>query len=130
MILQTCCPPAYNCPEKFRRWRLSEQVIEAVAVEGVAFAGGRFETVAVDNRDLALLEADQAGALKFARSLGDAGASDAEHRRQKLVRHGDDIRGMPCPRHQEPAGATLLDRVETITRGSLCAEVEECIGEA
>src|SRR3954452_20770775 len=47
-------------PEKFRRCRMSEQVIEAVAV---------------DNRDLTLLEADQAGALKLARSLGDAGAS-------------------------------------------------------
>ena len=45
-------------PEKFRRWRLSEQVIEAVAVERVALAGGPFETVTVDNRDLALLEAD------------------------------------------------------------------------
>ena len=45
-------------PEKFRRWRLSEQVIEAVAVERVALASGPFETVAVDNRDLALLEAD------------------------------------------------------------------------
>src|SRR3954469_19608628 len=117
-------------PEKFRRWRLSEQVIEAVAVERVALAGGSFETVAVDNRDLTLLEADQAGALKLARGLGDASASDAEHRRQELVRHWDDIRGMPCPRHQEPAGATLLDRVETIARGSLCAEVEEHIGEA
>src|SRR3954464_2304512 len=27
-------------PEKFRRWRLSEQVIETVAVERVALAGG------------------------------------------------------------------------------------------
>ena len=108
-------------PKKFRRWRLSEQVIEAVAVERVALAGGPLETVAVDDRDLALLEADQAGALKLARGLGDTGASDAEHRRQELMRHWDDIRGMPCPRHQEPAGTTLLYRVETIARRGLCA---------
>ena len=45
-------------PEKFRRWRLSEQVIEAVAVERVALqaAPSRLSWLIIVH--LALLEAD------------------------------------------------------------------------
>src|SRR3954454_8034437 len=103
-------------PKIFAGGDLSEQAIETVAIEHIALAGGAFEAVAIGDRDFALLEANQAGALELPRSFGDAGASDAEHRRQELVRHRNDVRGMSRPRHQEPAGTTLLNRVETIAR--------------
>jgi hypothetical protein len=45
------------------------------------------------------------------------------------MRHRHDIVLQPVMRHQQPTGASLLDRVEPIARGGLCAEIEQRVVE-
>ena len=50
-----------------RATRLSEQADEPIVIDAVALAGSRFEAVAVDNRKLAVVIANQAGTLELQR---------------------------------------------------------------
>ena len=48
-------------------------------VHPVTFAGGCFEAVAIDNCDLAMVVADEPGALEFPSSFGNPGSAYTEH---------------------------------------------------
>ena len=48
-------------------------------VDVVALAGRRFEALAIDDGDLAMVVSDQFGTLKLTSDLGDPGAPYTEH---------------------------------------------------
>jgi hypothetical protein len=99
-------------------------------IDAVALAGIRFEAVAIDDRKLAVMIANQAGALELSGDAGDPGAPYAKHRGEELVREGHPIRLDAIESHEQPPGAPLLDRVEPIARRGLRAEVQYGFGEA
>ena len=53
---------------------LSEQADEPIVIDAVALAGIRFKAVAVDNRKLAVVIANQAGALKLSSDISNPSA--------------------------------------------------------
>ena len=99
-------------------------------IDAVALAGIRFEAVPIDDRKLAVVIANQAGALELSGDIGDPGAPYSKHRGEELVREGHPIRLNTVNRHEQPPGAPLLDRVEPIARRGLRAEVQYGFGEA
>src|SRR5437762_7669022 len=99
-------------------------------IDAVAFAGGRLEAVAISDRDLAVMVADQSRALQLASSHGHPCAPHSEHRGEELVRHRHDIQLNAVVRHEQPTSESLLDRVQPIAGRSLGAEVHESGGEA
>jgi len=68
---------------------------------------------------MAAMVADKPGVLKPASRDGDPGAPDAEKQREELVgdRHG--VRANTVTRIQQPACATLFDRMQAIAGGCL-----------
>jgi hypothetical protein len=120
------CTMADEVPSFFpvRTGRRSlEQSDEPLMIDAVAFAGGRFQAFAIDDRELAVMIADQPGALELSGGMGNPGAPHAKHRGKELVREGHPIRLNAVDRHEQPPGAPLLDRVEPIARCGLRAEV-------
>ena len=66
----------------------------------VTAAGGRFETVAVENTDVAPAVADQIALLQGAGGVGNGNPQHAEHVAQKLLRETKLIRSQAIARHQ------------------------------
>src|SRR6185369_1336282 len=56
-----------------------ERSDKPVMVDVVALAGRRFEALAIDDGDLAMVVSDQSGTLKLTSDLGDPGAPYTEH---------------------------------------------------
>src|ERR1700732_892150 len=108
----------------------SEPLLEPSVVDAVALASGRFEAGVIDNRDLTAMVADQPGALQLSRNRRDSGAAHAEHRRQEFMRYRHDVRLDAVARHQQPARATLLHRMDPVAGGGLRAHVQNSCGEA
>ena len=53
---------------------MSQQADEPIVIDAIALAGIRFEAVAVDNRKLAVVIANQAGALELSSDIGNPSA--------------------------------------------------------
>jgi hypothetical protein len=133
--LLVVCTLADRSAEFFRlaEWgdaRSSEQADEPIVIDAVALAGIRFEAVAIDDRELAVMIANQPGALELSGDIGDPGAPYAKHRGEELVRERHPIRLNAVNRHEQPSGAPLLDRVKSIAGRSLAAKVQDGFGEA
>ena len=79
--LQRCwfvCTLSDRAPDFFtspkRTTRVSEQADEPIVIDAVALAGIRFKAVAVDNRKLAVVITNQAGALELSSDIGNPSA--------------------------------------------------------
>jgi hypothetical protein len=59
--------------------RSSEQPVKSIVIDAVALAGGRFEAVAIDDREQAAMVADQARALELSGGIGDPGTPHTKH---------------------------------------------------
>ena len=106
-----------------------KQTHQPVVVDAEALAGRRFEALAIDDREFPVMVANEPRALKLAGGFGDPGAPHAEHRRQELVRHRQNVALQPVTRHEQPTGATLLDGVKAVASGGLSTQVEESLDE-
>ena len=61
------------------------QALYFLSDDAVALAGGRFETLVVENPDFALRVRDQTGGLEYAQGYGDSGPARTQHHRQELM---------------------------------------------
>jgi hypothetical protein len=59
--------------------RSSEQPVKSIVIDAVALAGGRFEAVAIDDREQAAMVADQARALELSGGIGNPGTPHTKH---------------------------------------------------
>jgi len=94
-------------------------------INRVALASGRFQALMIDDGDPTVAIVDKSSALEFSRDRGDPGPPSAKHRGQELMgqRHG--VRLNAIAGHQQPACAALFDRMKSITRRGLRAEIEK-----
>src|SRR6186997_289674 len=85
----------------------------------VASTGSRFEADPIKHRDLAVSVPDQLLPLKASRRLGHAGAPDAQHVREELVRQLEGVAMGPILSHQEPPRQPLVEMVKAVASGGL-----------
>src|SRR5947209_2025631 len=104
---------------------MSQQPVELFLADQVAFAGAPFEAGSVEDRHASATVFDKFPALQFTRNLGHAGAPDTKHHSQKFLGEQKLIRVHTIARHQEPAAAPLLNRMEMSACGRLCHLIEE-----
>src|SRR6266542_5311647 len=97
----------------------SHQPLVFGADELVALASGFLEPFAVEDADSSAAVVDDLAALQHAGRSRDAGAADAKHLRQKLLRQDDLVAGDPVVRHEQPSCAPLLDRMDAVAGGGL-----------
>ena len=98
--------------------RLSKAV-KVRANDRVAFAGRRFQTLSIANRDASTSVADQSSLLQHAGNHTDSRTLHTEHDRQKLMAQLEVLLVHPVVRHQQPAGTPLLHRVHRVARDGL-----------
>src|SRR5579863_3078009 len=103
----------------------SEQAIKFSLGNAVALAGMADQAAAVDDRDVAAVVADKAGALQSAGRNRNAGTLHAQHHGQEFLREQKLVRLHAVVRHQQPATTSLLYGVKVIARGRLRDLVEE-----
>ena len=86
---------------------------------GIALTSSHLEAKPVQNGEPTALAADQASLLKVVQGRGDGHAVSAEHLGQMLLGewHGTSVH--PIERHQHPARATLLDRMQRVAGNGL-----------
>src|SRR5512134_3036251 len=85
----------------------------------VTTASGCFETLPVENADVAPAVTDQISLLQGAGGLGHGDPQYAQHAAQQLLRQTKVIRSHAVARHQEPAGEAGFDQVKTVAGGGL-----------
>src|SRR5512145_291405 len=94
----------------------------------IAAASGRFETLAIENPDVAAAVPDQVAPLESAGGLVDLGPSHSEHVRQEGLRKEKLLRQHTVAGHQQPACEASLDRVEAVARDRLPRLRQLCAG--
>ena len=88
--------------------------------DAVALAGCFFQSSPVDNLYISATVGDESRFLQHPGRHGHAGASSAQHLRQKFLRQGHRIRSDPVGAHQQPPRQSLIHFMQTITGGNLC----------
>jgi len=71
---------------------------------------------------------NESASLQIPQNNSHAGAPDAKHLREELVRNFKLITFDAIVRHQEPAATAFLDRVMPIAGGQLCQLREKGVG--
>ena len=99
-------------------------------IDAVALASIRLEAVAINNRELAVVIANQAGALELSGDSGDPGTAHAKHGGEEFLRERHRIRLNAVESHEQPPRAPLLDRMEPIASRGLRGEVKKRFDEA
>jgi len=103
--------PAGACRLVMPAARSQNTIVQLVRGE-VTTARTRFQTLAVEDRDLAAAVADQRLPLQGRRCLRYTDATHAEHVGENLVRCVEVIRARAIVRHQQPPCQASLDDVE------------------
>jgi hypothetical protein len=104
-----------------------EESVEIVAGDSVAFARGGLQALAVEDSHLAAAVRDGARALERLGGDGHGRAPDAEQPGELVVGECKLAGADAVVRHQEPARAALLERVEAVARHRLRDLVEEVL---
>src|SRR5262245_905140 len=99
--------------------RLAEQALELRFGDAIEAIGAFFKSVAVHNRDSAARRRDQAPALEMAKGNRHAGAADAQHQSQEIMREVELIAFEPVMRHQQPARAALFNGTVSVGKRSV-----------
>src|SRR6202034_1362317 len=88
--------------------------------DAVAFAGGAFQFLAVQNSNRTPRIFDDPPFLQPSRRQANAGTIGSQHHRQKIVSDAQQSRTDPILRQQEPPRKPLFNVVQAIAAGSLC----------
>src|SRR6201999_2246006 len=88
------------------------QSVRELPDHGIALARGAFETITVQDADVAALVLDQPDTLECACRQGDGGAAGAKHLCQKLLCDEEFLSLSAVLEHQYPTSEPLLDFVQ------------------
>src|SRR5713226_1483998 len=94
-------------------------MIETFCHDPIALTGGLFETVPINNGDLAALVTDQPCVLKGASSHRDGSAWSAHHEGNDFLGKVNSVSFHPVVGYQKPAAESLFRSVKAITNGRL-----------
>ena len=93
----------------------ADQPVKCGPHDAVALAGRLFQAATIHDRNAPASVADQSGALQRPGDHRYPGTARPEHFREKLMRDIEFIALDAVVRHEQPATATLLDRMKPIT---------------
>src|ERR1700761_6979795 len=109
-----------RCPERYKipgAARYACQFYELLLDDRVALACRVLKAKTVSDGYPAACVVDKTSLLQHSRGNGNAGSSDAQHHRQKLVRHRECVALAAVVCHEQPASEALFDMVPTVTGG-------------
>ena len=95
------------------------QALYFLSDDAVALAGGRFETLVVENPDYAPAVLDQTGGLEYAQGYGDSGPARTQHHRQELMAERNVVVIDAIARHEEPPREPLLNFVRRVLHAAV-----------
>jgi hypothetical protein len=105
--------------KKARGAPLAEQPIKLGFDDLIAFAACRFQSLTVEDSDVAADVADQPGLLQAPGRLGDTLAASSQHVGDELLGEQQFRRPYPVVCEQQPAAESLLYRVKAVADGGL-----------
>lgn len=98
-------------------------------INPVALARDGSQSIMIDDGNPTVAVIDQPSPPEPSGNAGNPRSPGTEHRCQELMGHGHNVGLSAIRGHQQPTGATLFDRVQSIARRCLRTEVEERIDE-